>query len=192
VGQDISAVDELEDCQDCVDRTYNPIVAQIVNGSTPVIAAVNGACVGAGMGIALACDMVFMAETAFMSCAFSQIALVPDSGASFFLVRALGYHRAFEIATTGRPIPAEECFSLGLTTRFVPPDELAEIANAHALAIANGAKEAIFLTRQLLRKGLSEPFEDILVAEAKAQGLAGRTAEHIDRRTAFLASRSSK
>ena len=186
VGQDLAAVHELEDCDDCVRRTYNPVVEQLVASSKPVIAAVNGPAVGAGLGFALSCDLVLMAEGSFLSCAFGKVGLVPDSGASYHLARALGHPRAFEIAASGRRIAPEEAVSLGLANRVVPGDRLMEEARALAAGLILEAPRALALTKRLLREAQHSSLADALAAEAAAQGEAGATREHLALRSAML------
>ena len=86
----------------------------------PVIAAVNGVAAGAGASLALACDLRVMADDASMLMAFSNIALVPDAGATWLLARLVGYSRAYEIAIEGQRVRAERCLELGLTNKVVP------------------------------------------------------------------------
>ncbi|MET9970235.1 enoyl-CoA hydratase/isomerase family protein, partial [Streptomyces sp. NPDC006356] len=124
VGQDLSARHELTDAAATVHDTYNPLVTAITGMDTPVIAAVNGLAVGAGMGLALACDLVLVADTATFSCAFGKVGLVPDTGLSSVLVRALGHAHAFELAVTGRSLNAQTAHALGLVNAVVPADDL--------------------------------------------------------------------
>lgn len=186
VGQDLSATHELEDCEDCVRRTYNPVVELLAGLSKPVIAAVNGPAVGAGLGFVLGCDIVLMAEGSFLSCAFGKVGLIPDSGVTFYLARAVGHQRAFEIATSGRRIAAEEAVALGLANRQVPGDRLLDEAQATAEALAAEPSKALLLTKRLLRQAQSGTLSDALSAEALAQGVLGKTAEHQTLRAAFL------
>lgn len=185
-GQDLSAVDELEDARRTVALGYNPLVRAIVGSDKPVVAAVNGAAVGAGMGLALACDHVVAAEQATLSCAFGRMALVPDTGTSWFLVRALGHRRAFELATSGRAVPAAEALALGLVDEVVPAGEVLAAATRRAAALAEGPQQAFALTKRLLVAAADRPLGDLLDLEARSQGHAARTAEHVARRTAFL------
>lgn len=185
-GQDLAAIHELDDAEDTVARTYNPIVEAIVATGTPVIAAVNGAAVGAGMGIVLACDVVLMSEKASLACVFGKVGLVPDTGTSWQLVRTVGYLRAYEIATTGRRISATEALELGLATAVVPPEELAARARTRALELAAGPRAALALTKQILRSALHAELADTLAEEARGQGVAAQDAEHLRLRNEFL------
>lgn len=186
VGQDLSQASELEDCHDTVARTYNPLIAAIVGSDKPYIAAVNGAAVGAGMGLALACDLVVMSEAALMACAFGKMALVPDSGVSAHLVQAAGYKRAFELATSGRKITAQEAERYGLATHVVPVDELMKTSQALAVVLAQEPATTLGLTKRQLRASTEIPFSASLKQEALGQGVAGATPEHAARRAAFL------
>lgn len=187
VGQDLSAGHELDDCHDCVGRTYNPVIAQLEVMEKPVIAAVNGPAVGAGMGFALGCDLVLMADDSFFSCAFGKVGLIPDSGATYFLSRTVGHYRAFEIAISGRRIMPPEALLLGLANQVVVPQKLMEESRALASRLAALSPKALILTKQLLRRAMQAPLPDALAAEALAQGVCGATAEHVQLRGAFLA-----
>jgi 2-(1,2-epoxy-1,2-dihydrophenyl)acetyl-CoA isomerase len=134
-----------------------------------VIAAINGPAAGAGLGLALACDLLLMADDAFLSCAFGAIGLVPDSGVVSTLVRAVGYQRALEIAITARRVPAEEALALGLVLETHPADRVAGRAAELAAAIAAGPAIAIGLTKQLLRNAQSQTLDEVLAAEIDAQ-----------------------
>ena len=120
-GQDLSAVEELEHADETVAGSYNPIALTIADMPKPVVAAVNGAAVGAGLGLALACDLRLAAENASFSCAFGKVGLVPDTGVSWHLVRELGYARAFALATLGRTFTAEEAKATAWSTECCPP-----------------------------------------------------------------------
>ena len=101
-------------------RTYIPIVDALVDMPKPVVAAINGPAAGAGLSIALACDLRYMADDAVLMLAFSNIGLVPDCGGTWLLVRAVGHARAFELAATGRRVHADEALALGLVQRVLP------------------------------------------------------------------------
>jgi len=186
VGQDLSAIHELDDSEDTVGRTYNPIARAIVAADVPVVAAVNGAAVGAGLGIALSCDLVLLAENATFSSGFGSVGLVPDTGASWFLARRLGYVRAFEFTTSGQRLTAAEAVDLGLANAVVPAGSVLADAIERATALAAGPRLAFALTKRALR-GAEDGLDEALDREARFQGLAARDPEHLDRRAAFLA-----
>jgi 2-(1,2-epoxy-1,2-dihydrophenyl)acetyl-CoA isomerase len=185
VGQDLAAVEELEHADETVAGSYNPIVTAIAGMAKPVVAAVNGLAVGAGMGLALACDLRLAADTAAFSCAFGKVALVPDTAVSWYLVRELGYARAFSLAATGRAVPAAEAHALGLLNEVVPADELAERAHGLAELLAAGPARALALTKRQFRAVSELSFEAALAVEARHQGEAAAHPDHVEGRAAF-------
>lgn len=186
VGQDLSAADELDDAHDTVSRTYNPLIRAITGMDKPVIAAVNGLAVGAGMGLALACDLVLMADNASFSCAFGKMALVPDSGTSWFLVRRVGYLLAFDLAMTGRKLTAPDAARLGLANAVFSSSELLSKASERAHELAIGPRKSILLTKRLLVAAADQSLDATLENEALSQGIAAKNEEHISRRIAFM------
>ncbi|MEV5828027.1 enoyl-CoA hydratase-related protein [Spirillospora sp. NPDC052242] len=188
-GQDLAARHELDDAGATVRDTYNPLVTAITGMGTPVIAAVNGLAFGAGMGLALVCDLVVAAEEARFTCAFGKVGLVPDTGLSGVLVRALGHARAYELAASGRPLDARRALDLGLINAVVPAADLAAEAQARAEALAAGPATALALTKRVFRLAAHAPASDVLAAEADAQGIAARGPEHAEGVAAFLEKR---
>ena len=153
-----------------------PIIRAITGMEKPVIAAVNGAAAGAGLSFALACDYRFMAEEAFAMMAFSNIALVPDSGGSWFLPRTIGYERAFELAATGRRVSAAEALELGIAQRVVPGDRLMAEAAAFAAQLAERPPLALAWTKRMMRAALTASLDETMESEAQLQAAAARTA----------------
>jgi 2-(1,2-epoxy-1,2-dihydrophenyl)acetyl-CoA isomerase len=188
-GQDLTELDADADVGEEIRGTYNPIVRLLTTMPKPAIAAINGPCAGAGLGLALACDGRLMAADAFLSCAFAGIGLVPDSGVSAFLVELVGYARAFDLAASGRRVPADEALALGLVGGVVPGAELPDAAAALAAGLAAGPTRALGLTKELLRGASSRPLEAQLGAEAAAQVAACATDDHREGLAAFAARR---
>ncbi|SFK74035.1 enoyl-CoA hydratase/isomerase family protein [Geodermatophilus ruber] len=191
-GQDIAAVEELEHADETVAGSYNPIAQTIADMPKPVIAAVNGLAVGAGMGLALVCDQRLAADTASFSCAFGKVGLVPDTAVSWYLVRELGYARAFSFAASGRPIPAAEAHRLGLLNEIVPTDQLAARAHDLAESLAGGPAHALALTKRQFRAVSEISFEAALALEARHQGDAAGHPDHVEGRTAFAEKRAPR
>jgi 2-(1,2-epoxy-1,2-dihydrophenyl)acetyl-CoA isomerase len=185
-GQDLREEGALEDVAATVRETYAPIVSGLVTMEKPVIAAINGPAAGAGLSFALACDLRLMAEDAFLTMAFSNIALVPDSGGSWFLARSLGYARALELAITGRRIEAEEALSLGLVQQVVPGNRLRAEAGSLAAELAARPTQAIAWTKRLMREALTSTLEQTLESEAQLQAVAVRSRDHQEGVRAFL------
>lgn len=171
---------------------YNPLISAIRELPKPMIAAVNGVAAGAGVSLALACDLVYAAEEARFILAFVRIGLVPDSGATRALVRALGRHRAAELAFTGDPLSASEAAAAGLINGVVPGGELASHAGAIAQRLADGPTRAIGLTKRLLNQADGPGFADGLALEAALQELAGRTQDHAEGVSAFSEKREPR
>jgi 2-(1,2-epoxy-1,2-dihydrophenyl)acetyl-CoA isomerase len=189
-GQDLAAPDELIDAGATVADTYNPMIRAITGMDKPVIAAVNGLAVGAGMGLALACDEIVMARGAFLACAFGRVGLIPDSGVTSILVQRLGHARAFELARTGRRISGEAAFALGLINEVVDDDALLDSVMQRAAQVASGPAYALALTKRLINRARWEAPDVMLDREATAQGAAAATAEHAEGVIAFDAKRA--
>jgi 2-(1,2-epoxy-1,2-dihydrophenyl)acetyl-CoA isomerase len=185
VGQDLEARSELVDAGATVRDTYNPVVDLLTSMQTPVIAAVNGPAVGAGMGLALSCDAVVMAEDAFFSCAFSKVGLVPDTGTSLALVRALGYAKAFEAAASARRIDAGEALAAGLATELTASGGALRTALGLATEWSQGPGHALGLTKAIFRGVDRQPLTDSLEAEAASQGIAADHPDHPEGVAAF-------
>ncbi|MFF0148424.1 short chain enoyl-CoA hydratase /enoyl-CoA hydratase [Amycolatopsis sulphurea] len=191
VGQDLSATDELVRADVTVRDTYNPLVRALKELDKPVIAAVNGPAVGAGTGLALACDLRLMAETAYFACSFSKVGLVPDTGLSHELVRSLGHARAYELAATGRTIGAAEAAQWGLVNRVVPLEALAKEAGDLAGQLSRGPGLALALTKRLFTAAAHAGGDTMLEREALSQGVAAATAEHTEGVAAFREKRAA-
>jgi 2-(1,2-epoxy-1,2-dihydrophenyl)acetyl-CoA isomerase len=164
---------------------YNPLIRSIRALAKPMIAAVNGVAAGAGVSLALACDLVYAAEEARFILAFVRIGLVPDSGAIHALVGALGRHRAAELAFTGDPLSAGEAADAGLINGVVPTVDLGSHVSAMAQRLAAAPTRAIGLTKRLINQADGQGFADALMLEAALQELAGRTQDHAEGVAAF-------
>jgi 2-(1,2-epoxy-1,2-dihydrophenyl)acetyl-CoA isomerase len=164
---------------------YNPLVRAMRELQKPIVAGVNGVAAGAGMSLALACDLVVAAQDVRFVPAFHRIGLVPDSALARTLVRGLGRHRAFEILMGERHIHAEEANDLGLVAAVVPAGALAQTTRDLAERLANGPTRGIGLTKRLLNAAEDATLEETLAIEAALQELAGRTADHAEGVAAF-------
>ncbi len=189
-GQDLRDFGEIEDVTDVIRSEYNVIIDRLATMRKPVVAWVNGPCAGAGLGLALACDLRVLSEDAFLSCAFSAIGLVPDSGVSSGLVRLVGYERAFELAATARRVSAAEAVALGLALEAVPAADIEARVATLAATLAAGPTVALGLTKALLREAGVESAAASADREAVVQAQALATADHREGVQAFLAKRS--
>jgi 2-(1,2-epoxy-1,2-dihydrophenyl)acetyl-CoA isomerase len=171
---------------------YNPLIRAIRELPKPVIAAVNGVAAGAGVSLALACDLVYAADDARFILAFVRIGLVPDSGAIGTLVRSLGRHRATELAFSGEPLSAPQAAASGLINGVVPTAELESHVSALAQRLALGPTRAIGLTKRLINHADGSDLAEALEHEAALQELAGRTADHAEGVAAFADKREPR
>jgi 2-(1,2-epoxy-1,2-dihydrophenyl)acetyl-CoA isomerase len=192
VGQDLAEHaaalgKDAATAMDTVDEHYNPIATTLATMPKPVIAAVNGTCVGAGLGIALACDLAVMAAGATLGTAFTGIGLTCDSGLSVTLVRSLGDSRARALLLRPGTFTAEEAVSWGLAAELVPAAEVRATAAALAARLAAGPTAAYAETKRLLADGPSRPLARSLEAESAAQHRLSLTADHAGAVRAFLA-----
>ena len=172
---------------DTVREHYNPIVTALTTMPKPVVAGVNGTCVGAGLGFVLACDFVVMATGAVLGTAFTGIGLTCDSGLSVTLPQAVGMPRARALLLRPTTFTAEQAVSWGMPFELVPADQVRAKAADLVGALAAGPTAAHAETKRLLIDGASRPFADSLAAEGAAQGRLGVTADHGNAVRAFLA-----
>lgn len=148
---------------------YRPLMLTLLEMRKPVIAAVNGVAAGAGASLALACDLRIMAHDASILMAFSNIGLVPDAGATWFLARMVGYGRAYAIAAEGRRVMAEQCLELGLANKVVPADELRDQALNWAQRLAQRPTLALGFTKHALQHALLNDLASTIEFEARLQ-----------------------
>jgi len=157
----------------------------------PVIAAVQGACAGAGLGFALACDIVLAERTARFVTAYTGAGLSPDSGLSWILPRLLGPRRAAELVLTNRTLSADEALAWGLLNDVVEPSELRRAAADLAQRLATGPDTALANSVRLLRNAFDHTLEAQLDREADAIVDAAVSPSGVEGITAFAAKRSA-
>lgn len=177
---------------DALRASFHPIIRAIVEMEKPVIAAVNGTAAGAGASLALACDFRIASTEASFLQAFVRIGLVPDSGATYFLPRLIGYARALELAMLGEIVDAERALEIGLVTRVVPAEDLAKETETLARRLADGPTFALALTRKAMIFGGNADLERALDYEADLQTLAASTADAFEGIAAFLEKRPAR
>jgi enoyl-CoA hydratase/carnithine racemase len=129
----------------------NPFLPALANSRTPIVAAVNGRAVGVGVTMLLHCDIVYLAEDAFLITPFVNLAVVPEAASSLLMPLRIGHARAFEMFVLGEPVNAQKAVSWGIANRAVPPAELHRTALAAAAAIAARAPAAVSATKSLMR-----------------------------------------
>jgi len=148
---------------------YKPFLVAIAQSSKIFIASVGGAAAGIGSALAMCCDLVFMSDDAYVYLAFAAIGLIPDGGATWHLVHAMGYRRAFETIVEGRKVPAEECLSLGMANAVVARDELGSYSMDRANKLAAGAPLAQSSAKRILRQVGAMSMEEAIGLEAREQ-----------------------
>ncbi len=173
-------------------ETYNPLIKQIRRLEKPVLAAVNGVAAGAGLGVALACDLRIAADNARFVVGFSGIGLAPDSGVSLFLPALIGVGRAAEFAFSNQPISAAQALEWGLANRLAPAAELAQQAAAWATDLANGPVQAMALAKRAFNRSVYPHLEEVLDYEGYLQDIASQSQEHAEGVSAFLEKRPAK
>lgn len=190
-GQDLSALadENIQSIRAHIRRTYNPIILQIREIAKPVIGAINGAASGAGLGIALACDLRIASEKAKFVAGFSGVGLAPDSGVSLLLPLLIGLGRAAEFTFTNKPIQAEQALVWGLVNRVVPPSALDEEAQKWGEQLAQGPVNTFGLTKRAFNHACLPNLKSVLMYETELQEVAGRSAEHQEGLRAFLEKR---
>jgi 2-(1,2-epoxy-1,2-dihydrophenyl)acetyl-CoA isomerase len=170
-----------------VPEHYNPTVTALATMPKPVIAAVNGVAAGAGASLAFACDFRMLAHGAGFNLAFSGIALSCDTGSSWTLPRLVGHAKAVELLYFPRTIPSDEALDLGLATKVVDGDSLAEEAHQLARQLAAGPTVAFGAIRRSLAYSAGHDFESALANEAEMMALTGATEDHRQAVDAFVA-----
>lgn len=184
-GADLRGASGERDFRRVLTDEYNPLVMAIRELPKPVIAAVNGVAAGAGVSLALACDLVYAADEARLIQAFVRIGLVPDSGSTRTLVRALGRHRAAQLIFSGEPLSAGEAHAAGLVNVVVPAEELPATAHAAAARLAAAPTRAIGYAKRAINHAEDALVSESLAMEAALQELAGRTEDHAEGVAAF-------
>lgn len=172
-------------------ENYNPMIKAIRNAEKPVICRLNGIAAGAGMSLALACDVIVANQDAYMSELFVGIGLMPDAGSMFFLPRIIGVQKAFELCSTGRKVYMEEALSLGLVTKAVAPEELDAAVDEWVELYKNSATRSIGLMKKVLNQSLNSNLDEILEQEAVHQDLLGKTHDFAEGVMAFLQKRKT-
>lgn len=162
------------------------VVRQIVALDKPVIAAIHGAAVGAGLGYAMACDRRFGDTTTRMSAIFTNVGVSPDCGVSWFLPRLVGLSNALMLVETAKILDAEESRAIGLLDELVPEGKAFEAALDYARMIAARASVAVDMARRLIYRGQTTTLEDILDYEAAVGTMVASAFDAREGASAFL------
>lgn len=175
-----------------IKRMLDTVLMPLVRLEKPVIAAVHGAAVGAGMNLALAADIVYAADNAKFSQIFVKVGLAPDTGGLYLLTRLVGLSQAKELCFTGRMVGAQEALELGLVNRVVPAERVLAQAQALARELAQGPSIAIGLTKSLLNRSGTATLEEMSELEPYALAMTLSTADHREGILAFQEKREPR
>lgn len=171
-------------------RDYNPLIETLVSYPKVTIAALNGPAVGASMNIALACDILVAARSAYLQEAFARIALIPDAGGTYFLPRLVGPKRALALMLTTDPVTAEKAQAMGLVHEVFDDADFGREATAFALRLAAGPSLAYRLTKEAVAKSLDNDLSAQLALEARLQQEAGFSDDFAEGIAAFKEKRA--
>ena len=162
----------------------------LFNLEVPVIAAVNGPAIGAGLDLACMCDMRIASEKARFAESFVKMGIVPGDGGAWLLPRVIGLSRAAELSFTGRVIDAATALHWNLVSQVVEPEDLLPAANRLADEIAANPPQVTRMTKKLIREGMQMSLASLLDLSAAYQALAHQTADHREAVSSFLEKRS--
>ncbi len=166
-------------------QTFNPIVLRLRALEKPVLAAVNGVAAGAGMSLALDCDLRVAAESARFVIAFVKIGLIPDAGMMYFLPRLIGPAKTMELAWTADPLSAQQALELGMVNAVLPDAEVVSHTQELAARIARGPTRVLALIKRAVSQSHELPLERVLDMEAMYQTIASQDPNFVEGVAAF-------
>jgi 2-(1,2-epoxy-1,2-dihydrophenyl)acetyl-CoA isomerase len=183
------AEDGMPDIRKELHELYHPAITAVRRLPKPVVAAVHGAAVGIGCSLALACDLVLAAESAFFGLAFVNIGLMPDGGSTAFVPPAVGKARAFQMALLGERVPAQQALDWGLVNWVYPDERMLDEAEALAARLAAGPTRSYAGSKQALNRFIYGDLDAQLDLEAEIQHQLGRTKDFMEGTVAFVEKR---
>lgn len=186
-GQDLKSIAGAKNrsLSESLYKRYNPMIRAMRNLPVPVICKLNGVAAGAGCSMALASDMIVASENATLIEVFINVGLVLDSGSSYFLPRLVGSARAFELATMGTKVTAQQAYEWGMVNRVAKPEELDAETMKIAEYYANAPTKAVALMKKMLNKSFHSDLDTMLEYEAHCQEIAGRSNDNKEGVAAF-------
>jgi 2-(1,2-epoxy-1,2-dihydrophenyl)acetyl-CoA isomerase len=173
-------------------QRMNPLILRIRALEKPILAAINGVAAGAGLSLALACDLRYAAESARLVLSFARIGLVPDAGSMYFLPRLLGPAKSLELAWLGDPVGAQEAYELGLLNKVLPDAEVLSFTREIAARLAKGPAQAQALIKRAFNQAHELPLDRVLEMEAQYQTIASRHPDFAEGVAAFKEKRTPK
>ena len=184
-------LEKVGDLETILHRDFHPLINALQESQVPTLAAINGPAAGAGMGIALSCDLRIMDPGSYFMSAFIHLGLTPDSGTAWFLPQMVGLGRAIEITMSGRKVSAQESSEIGLCHRVSGEGEAVAEAMGWAKRLCDGPTSAYASNRRLLYRTSALAFAKGLDAEAASQGHLGKSALFHEGVTAFKEKRKA-
>ncbi|MBL7810665.1 MAG: enoyl-CoA hydratase/isomerase family protein [Bacteroidetes bacterium] len=186
-GQDLKAIagSKNRSLSDSLYKRYNPIIRAMRELPKPIIGRINGVAAGAGASLALACDFIVAAENASFIEVFINVGLVPDSGSSYFLPKAISPARAFELCTMANKVSAQQALDWGLINRVCTAENLDTEVQAIADYYAAAPTKAIGMIKKMLNKATYSDLDTMLEYEAYCQEIAGRSEDYREGVAAF-------
>ena len=191
-GADLKDLSVDRNIEERLQTEYRPILECIATMQQPVIGAVNGAAAGIGMAFALSCDLLVMAEDAFLLAPFTTISLVPDGGLCWLLVHLLGYRRAFQLSVESERISAARCVELGLANKMVPAASLMDETLEWAETLSRRAPLSVAATKKAMRFAAANDWASTFDLEAHEQLAMRASADHAEGVKAFFEKRKAR
>lgn len=171
---------------------YNPMIKAMRDCPKPIVALVNGPCAGAGMSLALACDIIIAAKSAVFLQAFCNIGLVPDAGSTWYLPRSVSRARALGMALLGEKVSADEAADWGMIWQAVEDDALMSVGGEVLQKLANGPTRGLGLIRRAVHESFENSLDHQLDLERDSQRVAGSTKDFAEGVSAFLEKRKPR
>ena len=175
--------------KDALLRGYKPFFENIINMPKPVIASISGPAAGIGAAIAMSCDLRVMSDDSYILSVFSNIALVPDGGLSWYLPKFMGFAKAYEYAIEAKKISAEECLKFGIANKVVAKDELENTTLEWAIKLSKRSSQSLNHTKRLMRESLHIGYWDTFHNEAEIQNELTVSPQNREAVKAFLEKR---
>ena len=191
-GADLKDLSRDLNVEERLQTEYRPIVECIATMQQPVIGAVNGAAAGIAMAFALSCDLLVMAEDAFLLAPFTTISLVPDGGLCWLLVHLVGYRRAFQLSVESERISAARCVELGLANKMVPAASLMDETLEWAEALSRRAPLSVAATKKAMRFAAASDWASTFDLEAREQLALSASDDHAEGVKAFFEKRKAR
>jgi enoyl-CoA hydratase/carnithine racemase len=173
-------------------RGIQRLTLALFNLEVPVIAAVNGHAIGAGLDLACMCDIRIASEKAKFAESFIKLGIIPGDGGAWLLPRIVGMSRAAELALTGEMIDARQALEWNLVSRVVEPEQLLPAAREMAGRIAQNAGHGVRLTKRLMREAIHSRLDTVLELSAVFQAVCHKTPDHTEAVDAFLEKRAPR